>query len=171
MATEHMNETPQAATPADVPRGPNKKNKKKILYAALAAGVIVGVGGGGYWWSLRAAPAEDHTTEAPAPHERGLVTFDPFVVNLADANASRYLRVTVRLVVDSPEMAAEVAESPVVLMAARSTILELLTTQTAETLVTPDGKAALRAAIAKQVGHGGELKVVDVLFSDFVVQF
>ena len=56
-------------------------------------------------------------------------------------------------------------------MGARSAILELLTTQTASTVVTLEGKAALRTAIAERVGHSGELEVIDVLFSDFVVQF
>ncbi|MFA5907806.1 MAG: flagellar basal body-associated FliL family protein [Vicinamibacterales bacterium] len=167
-----MSDTPQSTSPADAKRSPNKK----ILYLALAAGVIGGIGGGGYWWSLRAAPAEEsHTPPAEAAevpaHKRGLITFEPFVVNLADAGTSRFLRVTVRLVVDSPERAKEIEESAVVLMAARAAILELLTTQTSEALVTPAGKAALRAAIAERVGHDGEVKVHDVLFSDFVVQF
>jgi len=169
-----MSETSPAAPSAGARRSPNKK----ILYVALAAGVLGGIGGGGYWWSLRAAPADGgHTptaesSEAKVPaHERGMITFEPFVVNLADADASRFLRVTVRLVVDSPERAKEIEKSAVVLMAARAAILELLTTQTSTTLVTPAGKAALRASIAERVGHGGEVKVHDVLFSDFVVQF
>lgn len=175
MASEHMSDTSQSTPPAGAKRSPSKN---KVLYLALAAGVLGGIGGGGYWWSLRAAPADgSHTppaeashTEVPA-HERGMVTFEPFVVNLADADASRFLRVTVRLVVDSPERAKEIEESAVVLMAARAAILELLTTQTSAALVTPAGKASLRASIAERVGHGGEVKVHDVLFSDFVVQF
>lgn len=101
-----------------------------------------------------------------------MVSFEPFVVNLADTDASRFLRVKVQLVVGSPEEATQMAESPVKLGRARSAILELLTTQQSATLVTQEGKAALRKAIAEQVKPGiGEIEIVDVLFSDFVVQF
>ena len=49
---------------------------------------------------------------------------------------------------------------------------EQLAQQTAETLVTPDGKAALKKAIAEGVAAADEgLHITDVLFSEFVVQF
>ena len=57
-------------------------------------------------------------------------------------------------------------------MQARSTILELLTTQTSDELVTPEGKAALRKSIKESVEQAPcDTEVIDVLFSDFVVQF
>ena len=61
---------------------------------------------------------------------------------------------------------------PCCVMQARSIILELLTTQRADDSVTPEGKAALRKAIVAQVTEAlHDVEVVDVLFSDFVVQF
>ena len=63
-------------------------------------------------------------------------------------------------------------EIPVMSMQARAIILELLSLQLADTLVTPEGKIALRQAIAERVADAlHEIEVVDVLFSDFVVQF
>jgi flagellar protein FliL len=162
-----MSNTPSAAA-ATTPAAPAKK-KLPLILAAVA--LVAGGGGGLYWWMAQAAPVHAEAPAAPSLHDRGLVTFEPFVVNLADAGGSRFLRVTVRLVVASAERAKEVEESPVVLMGARSAILDLLTTQSAEALVTPEGKAALRASIKERVSHDGELEVVDVLFSDFVVQF
>ena len=53
----------------------------------------------------------------------------------------------------------------------RSAILEVLTTKTSDTLVTADGKTALKEAIAKRSSEVLELEVTDVLFTDFVVQF
>ena len=48
----------------------------------------------------------------------------------------------------------------------------MLAQQTAESLITPEGKAALKTAIAEHVKTDlEETKVTDVLFSDFVVQF
>ena len=106
------------------------------------------------------------------PKERGLVSFEPFVANLADPGGQRFVRATVQLVVGDAHMATEMTETPVLAMQARAIILELLATQLADTLVTPDGKVALRQAIAERIAEAlHEVEVVDVLFSDFVVQF
>ncbi len=163
-----MSET-TAAIPAP------KKGKKSVLIIGLAAVLVLGgIGGGAFWWTNRAQAAEP--APAAATHadteERGIVVFEPFVVNLADAGVSRFLRAKIQLVVGSAEQAEEMNKSAVTLSRARSVILELLTTQTSEILVTPDGKTALRKAIAEQVGQAaGHVEIVDVLFSDFVVQF
>jgi flagellar FliL protein len=146
---------------------PAKQGGKMTLIIAAVA-VLAAGGAGGYWYMHRGA-APKHAEEPATEH--GIVTFEPFVVNLADPNSARYLRTTVQLVVSSKTQAEHVSESPVVLMQARSAILELLTQQTSDRLVTIDGKAALKKAIAERVGAVlGETKVVDVLFSDFVVQ-
>lgn len=163
-----MSET-TAAIPAP------KKGKKSVLVIGLAAVLVLGgIGGGAFWWTNRAQAAEQPQPEATHAdnEERGIVSFEPFVVNLADSGVSRFLRVKIQLVVGNAEQAEEMEKSVVKLSRARSAILELLTTQTSETLVTPDGKAALRKTIAEQVGHAvSHVEIVDVLFSDFVVQF
>ncbi len=82
------------------------------------------------------------------------------------------MRASVQLVVGDAAQAAEMTETPVLAMRARAVILELLGVQLAEQLVTPEGKVALRQAIAERVAEAlHEIEVVDVLFSDFVVQF
>lgn len=136
---------------------------------AFVAVVILGGAGVTAFW------ATYHTSsEAPTPTsaERGLISLEPFVVNLADPGGSRFLRVSVRVIVESVEQAERIKKSDVMLTRARSAILELLTQQTADQLVTAEGKAALKAAIAEKIEPMlEETKVVDVLFSDFVVQF
>ena len=93
-------------------------------------------------------------------------------MNLADPNASRFLRITVHILVDDAATAARVKENLVGVMQARSAILELLTLQTSDRLATPDGKATLKKAIVDRIVTVMDgLKVVDVLFSDFVIQF
>lgn len=164
-----MSET-TAAIPAP------KKGKKSVIVIGLAAVLVLGgIGGGAFWWTNRAQAAEpaSEAEHAAETEERGIVSFEPFVVNLADAGVSRFLRVKIQLVVGNAEQAEETEKSLVNLSRARSAILELLTTQTSDVLVTPEGKAALRKTIAEQVGHGlgGHVEVIDVLFSDFVVQF
>ena len=101
----------------------------------------------------------------------GVVPMEAFLVNLADSNASRFLRVTLRLVVETPAEAKEIEESPVDQARARSAILELLATQQSATLVTPEGKDALKKAIAERTSKVLKREVHDVLFTDFVVQF
>jgi flagellar FliL protein len=158
----------EAAAPA--PAKARGKGKMPIIAGAVA---LLAAGGGGlYWWNGRhAAEAVVEAKEVP-PSARGLVSFEPFVANLADPGGTRFVRATVQLVVADALQATELAETPVLVMQARAIILELLTTQSADVLVTLDGKAALRKAIAERVAAAlHEVEVVDVLFSDFVVQF
>jgi flagellar FliL protein len=158
-----------AAAPADGAKKAGGKNKMFMI-----GGVVLALAGGGYYYKTQAAA---HEEEAPAakevsPKERGLVSFDPFVANLADEGGQRFVRVTVQLVVADALQATEMTEIPVMAMQARAIILELLSMQLADTLVTPEGKVALRQAIAERVAEAlHEIEVVDVLFSDFVVQF
>jgi len=152
---------------------PAPKKGKNLLVIGLSAVIVLGgIGGGAFWWTNRAQAAEPAPAKAAVETERGIVVFEPFVVNLADAGVSRFLRVKIQLVVGSAEQGEEMTKSVVALSRARSTILELLTMQTSEVLVTPDGKTALRKTIAEEVAKAaGHVEIVDVLFSDFVVQF
>jgi flagellar FliL protein len=109
-----------------------------------------------------------------------LMSFEPFVVNLADPGAARFLRTNVQLVVSGgPEEAGGGhgggAKGPSVDdMRARSAILELLSAETSDTLTTPDGKNALKEQIVERIQEvleESEIEVEDVLFSDFVIQF
>jgi flagellar FliL protein len=164
-----------AAPVAEAPAGDEKKAKggsKKLIIGAV---LLAALGGAGYWWKGRqlepAAEATAKKHDVP-PSARGLVTFDPFVANGADEGGRRFVRATVQLVVANAEVAKEMAESPVMMMQARSVVLDLLTQQVADALVTSEGKAALRKAIAERVAEAlHEIEIVDVLFSDFVVQF
>jgi flagellar FliL protein len=109
-----------------------------------------------------------------------LMSFEPFVVNLADPEAARFLRTNVQLVVSG---GAEEgggghgggAKGPTVEeMRARSTILEILSAETSAKLTTPEGKDALKELIMERISEvleESETEVEDVLFSDFVIQF
>jgi flagellar FliL protein len=158
---------------SDAPVLPNPPKaaggKRRFLVIAIAAVVVVGGGGAtAYWATSRGAGV----AAAPKPAEHGLVTLEPFVVNLADPGGSRFLRISVRLVIASVERAEHVQKSTVALTRARSAILDLLTQQTADHLVTAKGKAELKEAIVRALEPVLEgTTVVDVLFSDFVVQF
>lgn len=151
----------QDTTPAPAP-----KKSRTLLYAGIA--IVLLAGGGGTYWVLKGRAAE---AAAPPPTPPAMVAFDPFVVNLADPGGSRYLRLSLALVVGSDEQAAHFMKDPVLRMRIRSHILEMLAQETAARLQTPEGKAALKAAVVAHVAEGADdLQVSDVLFSEFIVQ-
>jgi flagellar basal body-associated protein FliL len=167
-----MNEAaPQAQSATTRDHGVQLKWVVVLVVLVFALGGAVG---GVYWWRerivLHEAPAG--STRHAATSEQGVITFEPFTVNLADDDAPRFLRVSLRLLVDDAEVARSIESDDVRMMRIRSAILELLSQQRAEPLTRPEGKAALRRAIADRVtAILDHTKVTDVLFSEFVVQF
>jgi len=148
---------------------------KKLIVIGVVLLILLGGTGGGAWWWMHRAEAASAAAGEPAqddPSDTGILSFDPFLVNLADKESPRFLRVTLRLVVQGKKKAAELAENDVTRVRVRSAIIEVLTQQTSDRLVTPDGKAALKKSILDWcVRNISDTKVVDVLFSEFVVQF
>ena len=154
--------------------------KKILLFVTVGLVLAGGSGAGAWWWFHRAeaaAPVAGHEPAKAAepehdPADSGVLVLEPFLVNLADQDSPRFLRATLRLVVAGKEHVEHLAEDEVAKARVRSAILELLTTQKSTDLVTPDGKAALKKSILGAAGKIlTEAKVVDVLFSEFVVQF
>jgi flagellar FliL protein len=140
---------------------------------ATAVLVLLLGGGGAAYWMFAGGDAAEAATE-PVPEKKGgaVAPLEPFVVNLADPGGGRFLRVTLSLVVEDDSHALEIEENAIVKMRVRSAILELLAQQTADPLITPDGKTALKHAIAESAAGAVEsLHISDVLFSEFVVQF
>ncbi len=167
-----MSETP-APTPADAAT-PAKKKRGKLIPILIVVLLLGGGGGGTYWYFVArtAAAGTEAVAEPPKPEPTGVAALEPFVVNLADPGGSRFLRVSLALVVGNEEEAKELGENAVVKSRIRSSLIELLAQQNSETLVTPEGKAALKKAIKEQVAHAAhDVEVSDVLFSEFVVQF
>ncbi len=153
------------------PAGAASPKKKSPLMIIVAVAVLTaGAAGGGAWFFLRnkgpAAVVERKLSE------HGLVKMEPFVVNLADEGNQRFLRASIQLVVEDAVEAKEFEEKPVLMMGARSAIVNTLTEQTSEHLASVEGKAELREALKEHVSAAlKEIEVVDVLFSDFVIQY
>jgi flagellar FliL protein len=156
------------------PAAPPTRSRRGLFIVLFVLLLLAGGGGGAYWFLFRAAPAaEAAEAEAePEPPPTGIIPLEPFVVNLADAGGSRFLRVSLSLVVGDEAQAKEFEEDQIAHMRVRSAILELLAQKHASELVTPDGKSQLKKSIAEGVSHAAhELKVADVLFSEFIVQY
>jgi flagellar FliL protein len=170
-----MSEAKNKTEKVDAPAAPKKKSK--LLWIVLIV-VLVLAGGGGagaYWYFSRSAETaegkEAGSEETEAPPEPGLVEMEPFVVNLADPGGQRFVRVSMRLLTYDEHQALELKENAVSQAKVRAALLELLSMQTADGLVTLEGKNALKKAIAERASHAvHELKVIDVLFVEFIVQ-
>ncbi|MEP7305655.1 MAG: flagellar basal body-associated FliL family protein [Acidobacteriota bacterium] len=168
----HTNMTDKATPAASKDAATKKGGKTKLLI--IGALIVLGGGGAAAFYVMRspAAPNGEKAAVVAKATESGLITLEPFTVNLADPGGSRFLRLSVRLVVESPEEGEKAQKNNVLLARIRSSVLELLAQQTADKLITPEGKAELKTAIADHVKEVLEhTKVTDVLFTDFVVQF
>lgn len=151
---------------------PAKGGSKKMLI--VGAIVIAIAAGGGFWWTQAAGHAEEAEgkPKRKAHSSQGLIKLDPFVVNLADGAGTRFLRTTLQLVIEPAEAVEEVSKNDVKMLQLRSTLLELLAEQQAASLVTPEGKAAMKAALISRAQEVLEdWEIADVLFAEFVVQF
>ena len=168
-----------APVPAKFPVAP-------LLMAVLAGLVIAAlmVGGGAYWLLRSGRIPLQGATAAKAdeavPVATHLVALDPLVVNLADGDGSAYLRVTMALrVADvaSKKSAGGADEKAggesgsASLAAVRDTALMVLGQQTSAELLAVGGKERLKSQLKIAfAGHDPDLKVVDVFFTDFLVQ-
>jgi flagellar FliL protein len=159
-----MSNTETAAAP------PAKKGSKLLKLGVPILLLLAGGGGGGWWYFYGRASSTVQAAE-PAP-DPTMVTFEPFIVNLADPGGRRFLRVSLQLLVLDPHTALELEEKKGLLHSrVRSAILELLTTQTSAGLATPEGRTALKKAVGETATHHLEgTEVSDVLFAEFVVQ-
>jgi len=192
---------------AAAPEKAEKAKGSKSTMLIVVAVVLLGGGGGGYYWyakkaaaaALAAAAEDEESGKADSKEEKGehsekstkkkkkkkkgeeearLMSFEPFVVNLADQGSARFLRTNVQLVVTGGEKAGGEGEGKkgpsVEQMRARSAILELLSAETSDKLTTPEGKEELKKRIIDRMEDilaKSETDVEDVLFSDFVIQF
>lgn len=154
-----------------------------VMAASLAA---VAITGGGFFYMMRsgklvsAAQAKPALAEEAKPAKTHAVALDPMLVNLADAGGHAYLKIAVTLMVQDPdtkEKPKEEAEAkgkekdagPAA--GARDAILSVVTAETSEQLLAAEGKEQLKQAIAANVTKRvPELKVNEVLFTDFLVQ-
>lgn len=171
-----MAEATAGAAEAAVPE--NKKKSPIVLILAVAVATLA-AGGGGAWFFLgknggekgAGAHAEDSAKSEPKAVEKGVLSLEPFIVNLADADVDRYVKCTVRLVVDTQATAEKVKSQELAVTRVRDRILTLLSGKKFAEVATPEGKEALRDEIAAAVGEVLETgKITAVYYTEFIVQ-
>jgi flagellar FliL protein len=158
MSDSQSPETPATAAP---------KKRSKLALVVPVVLLLLG-GGGGAWWYMQQQPAEAAEEKPTTPS--GLISFDAFVVNLADPGGRRFLRVSLLLLVPTEAEALEISENELEMSRVRSALIDLLATQSSAQLGTPDGRADLKKAIAHAAADICHVEVLDVLFKEFVVQ-
>jgi|SRR5579884_158089 len=159
----------------------------KVVILIAAVTLLVGLAGTVAFFKFTGKDKTEPTAEVstPAPDKHGEPTaktaastaaagpgviydLDPFIVNLADAPESRYLKITIKLELDRADAGAELAAR---VPHVRDAVLILLTSKDAASLRTPQGKFQLREEITQRVNSllpkGG---VRSAYFTEFVVQ-
>ena len=173
---------------ADQPQvAPAKKKSKKLIMIVLILLLLGGGGGGFYFWRARAASKELAAKEAAAKKDsRGdhaktdtadggdadvtqVIELQPFIVNLADKNESRYLRMSISLGVAGEGGEAKV--DPLFTTKIRNAILAAISTRTADQILTVEGKAELRKdMLAAARGAANKPEVLTIYITDFIIQ-
>jgi len=100
-----------------------------------------------------------------------VLPLEPFVVNLADTDAARYLRIKISLMVDDKTKLKDVAENQALQLKVRDVILESLTAKRSQDLINAEGKNKLRHELQEKVAvYFRAPKLVDVMFTEFIIQ-
>jgi len=165
MAKEKPQET-EAALP---PENAKPKGKfKKILILALVGLLFVGGGLVAYMMSDDPPVGKEAQASQTTPKNSVTMPLEPFLVNLADRESRRYLKLKVELKVDSEGTAKEMEKS---LPRIRDALILLLSSKTYLDLSTYEGKQQLKQEIKKRVtALPGGSKVSEVFFTEFVAQ-
>jgi|UniRef100_A0A7C3Z7Z4 flagellar FliL protein len=166
MTKEKPPET-EGAVPLESPK--TKRSIKKVLIIALVGLVLIG-GGLAAYVMLTDEPQMGKGAQAGqvTPKPGVTMALEPFLVNLADKESRRYLKLKVELEVDNEASAKELEKS---LPRIRDALILLLSSKTYLDLASFEGKQQLKQDIKNRIAAlpGGQ-KVSDVFFTEFVAQ-
>jgi flagellar FliL protein len=151
---------------------PQKKSGKRwILIAGIALVVLGGLAFGAfsYFRGSGSSGSGDEIHAAGKELAKATMALEPFLVNLADTEESRFVKTTFQL--GLAEELKEEGKDPIATAAMRDSIITLLSSKTSEQILTSEGKEKLRGEIRTRVNAiAPELKVLEVYIVDFVVQ-
>jgi flagellar FliL protein len=151
--------------------GPAKSSAGVMVVIALLA--VAGSGGAAWYVLQHGRGSESERASASSTAPKYLVHLEGFTVNLADAEETHFLRVTIDLGIDRlPEgVEKEKASAAMPVGRIRDAILSVLTVCKADTLLTPDGKTQLKKNLVDSLNRSvPELGVREVYFTEFLVQ-
>ena len=158
-----------------------------MIAVILAGGISTAGAGGAVYWLVKSGRiplgngSRVEAVAKPEPVKTKLMPLDPLLVNLADADGHSYLRVSLTLKVEDPppDKNAKAKEEKPEKGASknefdaeeRDAALGILGRETSVELLAPDGKERLKKDLATVLKERvPEVKVVDVLITEFLVQ-
>jgi flagellar FliL protein len=148
------------------PIKPKKNSKLKwiIIASAILVVLIAGTIAGFYFFTK--ADVKKPVVEKPLTLT--IWPMDAFVINIAETNGERYLKIVMQLETSDPAVVTELEQLKPRL---RDSILDLLTSKTYKELMDLAGKQRLREDIAGRINNILQKgKVTKVYFTDFVIQ-
>jgi flagellar FliL protein len=171
---QKIESTPIVESKTDVE--PQGKSRKPLILIGLVVFMLL-VGGLAFWTfpyfmgTRSSLLGTKGTAIQKSKHEqvKATLALEPFLVNLADKDEVRFVKTTFQLgLAEEPN---EDAKSDVAVAAMRDSIISLLSSKTAEQILTPEGKDKLREEIRLRVGAiSPGIKILEVYIVDFVVQ-
>jgi len=157
-----------------------KKGGKKIIFLLLIVIILLIAGGAaGYFFLVKKKKPAPSAGAPPAASVPGtpaagtaapqyFYTLDTFIVNLADEGGTRYLKVDMTLALSNKEVEKEIEKK---LPLIRDAIITVISNKYYQDIATPAGKLALKREIMARVNMLLTTgKVIDIFFTDFVVQ-
>ncbi len=164
--------------------GEKKKSPMKLIIILVVAIAVLGGGGFFAWKFFLAEPekppvAEEEKAAAEGGGEQkakedeskpgAILSLEPFIVNLADAEGKRYLKLSLAVDARNEELKKEVEDR---MPRIRDSILLLLTSKSYADIATMAGKIRLRNEVLQIINRAlaGKGSVHAVYFTEFVVQ-
>lgn len=166
MAKDKVQDTETPAPPA---KAKSRLSVIKVLIMGFLGLLLIGGGLVAYiWMTDDPTVGEEAQAGQVSLHERVTMPLDPFLVNLADKESRRYLKLKVELEVDREATAKELEKfTPNI----RDALILLLSSKTYLDISSFEGKQQLKDEIKQRVAAlpGGK-KVSNVFFTEFVAQ-
>jgi flagellar FliL protein len=149
------------------------KKPRRLLFLLLAGVGLLLLSGGGLAYLMLTDDSSAAGSPARAAEEGkggpgAVMSLEPFLVNLADQETRRYLKIRVELGVDQEKTVKELEKA---LPRIRDAFILLLGSKTYKDLASPEGKLRLKEEMmAKLAQIPGGKKVREVFFTEFVAQ-
>jgi flagellar protein FliL len=161
----------------DDPLEPDGGRRKKLLILIPGLLLVVAVGLGAvlvpekvrFWGSKEGKAArEDHAKANHAEKQGYIYSMEPFLVNLADTETSRYLKIKIE--VESRE-SKDNEEYGKRLPQLRDAVLTVLSSKTYPEIFDSEGKRKLKEEILQKINQLlGTFQIKMIYFNEFVVQ-
>ena len=144
-----------------------KVSKKTVVMIVLIVFMLFGIAGGVTYYFVNQMFSQVSAEEAP-PVEKFEFPLDNFVVNVADTDNRRYLKVNVVLVYTEEEMEEELEKRTAEM---RNSIIDILRKKTMEDVQKENATETIRTEVAERVNSIlPEGEILEVYLTDFITQ-